>query len=250
MIFNVSGGGGTALNFRVVGGTTAPTNPAENCIWVNTDTPITSWIFSAEEPSPAEPGMVWFSVGTASPMEFNALKKNGIQVYPLSAKQYVDGAFVDKPAQSYQGGEWDEWWDGTIYNYGDLFEHLTGGWEEYSNSSITPTITYADEYIEIKATGSSGKMAAANIVNTFDLTNVTSITAEMETNKYNRCSLYVKHATTGVMSYVRTTANNTKNTVELDTSALSGEHIILGRIDWSEDGTFWMRFYNIKLNRG
>lgn len=108
MIFNISGGGGTALNFRVVKNP-QPTNPSENCIWVNTETPITSWVFSADEPSPAEAGMVWFSVGKSSTVEFNALKKNGIQVYPISAKQYVSGAWVDVEAQSYQGGAWVEW---------------------------------------------------------------------------------------------------------------------------------------------
>lgn len=130
MIFNVSGGGGTALNFRVVGGTTAPANPAENCIWVNTETPITSWIFSAEEPSPAEAGMVWFSVGTSSPVAFNALKKNGIQVYPLSAKQYVGGALVDKTAKSYQGGKWVDWFT-YLYDIGNVFEELTGGYSSF-----------------------------------------------------------------------------------------------------------------------
>ena len=50
------GGGGIAgLNFKVVGGTTQPTNPKENTIWVNTNTDITSWVFSAGQPeSPTE----------------------------------------------------------------------------------------------------------------------------------------------------------------------------------------------------
>ena len=44
-------GGGENLNFKVVGGTTEPSNPKENTIWVNTDTAITSWDFSATEPN-------------------------------------------------------------------------------------------------------------------------------------------------------------------------------------------------------
>ena len=132
MIFNVSGGGGTALNFRVVGGTTAPANPAENCIWVNTDTPITSWLFSATEPTPAESGMVWISTGISSPGAFNALKKNGIQVYPLKAQQYVGGALVDVEAKSYQGGEWEDWFT-YLYDVGNVFEELTGGYNSFLN---------------------------------------------------------------------------------------------------------------------
>lgn len=41
---------GASLNFEIVGGTTQPTNPTENMIWINTDTEITSYIFSATKP--------------------------------------------------------------------------------------------------------------------------------------------------------------------------------------------------------
>lgn len=100
---------GAGLNFEVVGGTSQPTNPKENTIWVNTSTAITSWIFSAVEPTEPAEGMVWISIGTSSAIEFNALKKNAIQVYPISAKQYIDGACVKKTAESYQNGEWVGW---------------------------------------------------------------------------------------------------------------------------------------------
>lgn len=123
MIFNVSGGGGTALNFRVVGETTAPSNPKENTIWVNTSTPITSWVFSATQPTVAS-GKVWISIGTSSTVEFNALKNNGIQVYPISAKQYVSGAWVDKTAKSYQNGDWVDWII-TLWNASKNYENLS-----------------------------------------------------------------------------------------------------------------------------
>ena len=103
------GGGGESLNFKIVGDTTEPTNPNENTIWVNTDKKIASWIFSATQPKTATEGMVWITTGATSPVEFNALKKNGIQVYPISAKQYVGGAWVDKTAKSWDGNAWAEW---------------------------------------------------------------------------------------------------------------------------------------------
>ena len=99
---NTGGGGGGGLNFQVVGGTTAPSNPKENTIWINTTEKITSWIFSATEPQNPIPGMVWIRTGVSSPAEFNALKKNGIQVYPISAKQYVSGAWVNVTVKIYQ----------------------------------------------------------------------------------------------------------------------------------------------------
>lgn len=116
VIFNLGGGGSNPLNFKVVGGTTQPNSPRENTIWVNTGTAITDWFFGATQPGTPIEGMVWFSVGTSSSAEFNALKKNGVQVYPLSAKQYVGSAWVSKTAKSYQNGSWVEWVT-TVYVY-------------------------------------------------------------------------------------------------------------------------------------
>lgn len=113
-------GGGTSLNFKVVGNP-QPTNPKENTIWLNTDVPIGRWYFSATQPEGLNAGDVWFSIGASSPVAFNALKKNGVMVYPISAKQYIDGALVDKTAKSHQDGEWVDWklpdlvfFDGTL----------------------------------------------------------------------------------------------------------------------------------------
>ena len=103
----VSGGGG-GLNFNLVGGLTQPTDPVENTIWVNTDFEITGYIFSATEPAEIEPGMVWIYTNTFSPFVFNALKKNCLEVYPFSVKQWIDDALVDVPASIYQNGEWVE----------------------------------------------------------------------------------------------------------------------------------------------
>lgn len=106
MLGRTNTGGGGGLNFKVVGGTTAPSSPKENMIWINTDQKITSYIFSATEPENLVEGMVWISVGSSSAIEFNALRKNSVQVYPLSAKQYISGAWVNMDAQIYQSGVW------------------------------------------------------------------------------------------------------------------------------------------------
>lgn len=111
MIFNmtgVAGGGGAALNFKIVGGTTQPSSASENTIWVNTDEEITSWIFSVTEPTELVEGMVWIVTGTDSGLAFNALKKNAIYIYPLSAKQYVGGKWNEIEMYINQNGSWDE----------------------------------------------------------------------------------------------------------------------------------------------
>ena len=126
-----SGGGG--LNFKVVGGLTQPANPAENTIWVATDTPISGYAFSATEPSEPSEGLVWFLVKISSTVEFNALKKEALMVYPVSAKQYNAGAWEDVVARSYQDGEWVEW-IAYLYNEGDQCVDATGGWTAENNS--------------------------------------------------------------------------------------------------------------------
>lgn len=42
--------GGASLNFAVVGGTTQPSNPKENTVWVNTATDIIDWAFASMNP--------------------------------------------------------------------------------------------------------------------------------------------------------------------------------------------------------
>ena len=101
-----NGGGGTSLNFKVVGGTTQPENPKENTIWVNTDTEITSWEFSTVTPGSPAAGMVWIRTRFGSPTPFNALKKNEVRVYPVSTQQYLDGVWTDKTTMIYFDGAW------------------------------------------------------------------------------------------------------------------------------------------------
>jgi len=121
------GGGGAALNFKVVGSTTEPVNPKENMIWVNTDQKITSWFLFVTEPENPDEGMIWITIGTSGSAKFNALKKNGIQVYPLLAKQYISGAWVSRTAKSYHGGQWVDWMQ-YLYNAGNKYTDVTGGW--------------------------------------------------------------------------------------------------------------------------
>lgn len=125
--FKQGAGGGASLNFKVVGNP-QPQNPKENTIWLNTDTKITGWIFSALQPSVMDDGYVWFPTSASSNAEFNALKKNVIQVYPSSAKQYIGGAWVYKEAKIYQGGAWIDFvTDVYLWKNGVANEALTGG---------------------------------------------------------------------------------------------------------------------------
>lgn len=122
----MTGGGGAGLNFSVKAYSALPESGKENEIAVITETPMTEWVCSNFEPASPVEGMVWVRTGTASGVAFNALKKNGLMVYPLKVKQYVYEAWVDKTAKSYIDGEWKNW---ILYLFSDgaANEDVTGG---------------------------------------------------------------------------------------------------------------------------
>ena len=132
MIFNMTGGG-APLNFKVVGGTTQPTDPKENMIWVNTSTEITGYYFSATQPENMENGEVYFYTGKTNPVEFNALKKNTVMVYPISVKQMTSGELKDVVAKIYQNEKWIDW-DIYFLKGSDFCDSFTGGWKFYMGS--------------------------------------------------------------------------------------------------------------------
>lgn len=299
--FKAGSGGGAPLNFKVVGGTSQPSNPKENTIWVNTDKEITGWHFGVENPyieyrdinlmdgltfgkgyfttsggiadqeashpelytneyipvkygssytweysvsatnemwlsiveytgsytfkqrltpvssvngtfksgtytpsasnvtavrlcwrtftgatynikftehfvgaTEGSEGKVWIFTGTSSPVSFNSLKKNGIQVYPLSAKQYVGGALVKKEAKSYQNGEWAKWiaW---LYKDGEFFEDLTGAISKIYSSVGSTKLTYNETNINLVSNGGNGIYAFENL---FDLSDKSKLCFE------------------------------------------------------------------------
>lgn len=134
MIFNMSGGG-VPLNFKVVGGTSQPSSPAANTIWVNTSTAINGWEFIATKPTwTATAGYVYFVAETSTnnkSADFNALKSNGIWINPFNAWQYVNGAWVQKTAKIYKNGAWVALYNGELYESGNEHTDITGGWDGY-----------------------------------------------------------------------------------------------------------------------
>jgi hypothetical protein len=191
--------------------------PKENTIWVNTDTAITSWEFSATQPTGVE-GMVWFPTSISSTVSFNALKKNNVTVYPITAKQYVSGAWVDKSAKTYQGGAWVDW-RRYLYKTGDQMSNVTGGWTMVKDSNGTGA--FNSDHIALGYTGSSSRNAAAYTVNKVDTSgfstlkvkvNITSsggadyygfffgVSTQKTNTKYEGLTAYTRSSTTGTQT--------------------------------------------------
>lgn len=345
------GGGGGALNFRVLSGLTEPISPKKNDIWVYSDVDVTAYAFSGSEPSirtlncsvetasshigadgtivskvaygitgylelpensktiivtscdvnstdvyhefydknkssisrvprsngvttydvPAnaayvrlsryivtansdsdsatvtiddgitKEGAVWISTGTSSPVEFNALKKNGITVYPISAKQYVSGAWVSVTAQSYQDGAWCEWLpEGALYWRGNECADVTGGWtskawkmqSDAGTLAQTFTIARNADHLMFTKTGEVGAVMYAT--NPIDLTNVKAIHFKGEMSPTARNNWVAFHVWTKMggnywasnsVATVQSTGTG-KTEFSLDVSNLSGNHYL------------------------
>ena len=174
------GGGGASLNFNVKDYATEELLMAAtgkvNEIGIITSMPMTGWYMAAKQPEGMQPGEVWISTGTASQVAFSALKKGGtVMVYPLSAKQMQeDGTLVDVPAKSWQNGQWVDWWDGSLYDSGNEYASITGGWEKYAS-------TYADVF-EKNADHMRILGATVGTARPINLTGKTNIRASIYTN--------------------------------------------------------------------
>ena len=177
MIFNMNGSGAsTVLNFKIVGGTTQPSNPSYNTIWINTNTDITSYAFRTTQPTTGAEGMVWIKTASVSSAAFNAIKKNNITVYPVLCKQYISGSWIDKVAKIYQG-KWIDWYV-YLYNSGDECSAVSGGWTESGYAYGNTSISKDSNSISISATYGDGGNASGNILyarNKIDITNYNTL---------------------------------------------------------------------------
>lgn len=170
MIFQLTAGG-EPLNFQIVGGTAPPASPRENTIWVDTSSPITGWVFSPVEPEDPGQGLVWFALGAESPVEMNALKKNGIALFPLSARQYLSGIWQPQTPRTYQSGAWRDW---MVYLC-EQGKTLAGPWKTAAVSedgSYTghPQVSETAEGITIRMTSGGNTGGIACFEKKIDLT--------------------------------------------------------------------------------
>jgi hypothetical protein len=230
--YKARGGGINPLSFKVVGGTSAPSNPKENTIWVNTSTAITDWVFEATQPTAAT-GRVWIQVGIDSSAAFNALKKNWLYVYPISVKQYVNGAWADKTAKSYIGGKWVDWWNGELYKNGNEYITFTGGWESRKSTEAAGTLKKNASDFVVSTSGY--QLIYCKTVNTVDLTKYSKVTfkiTDISASVHNEITLGVYPANFA-FNWADTTAQlkltHETGTHSIDVSALSGKYYVAVR---------------------
>lgn len=146
---------GTAggINFSVKKYATVDTlltaTPQENTIGIVSSTAISNYYFCVGQPGLAyedvdmmsnvtlangyisagvNDGAVWIKTMSDSVVSFNAIKKNMLEVYPTAVSQYVSGAWETCVAYIYQSGAWKQFWNGELFENGNLYSDHTGGW--------------------------------------------------------------------------------------------------------------------------
>ena len=242
MIINESGGG-AGLNLKVVGGTAAPASPKENTVWVNTDTEISSYAFSATQPENPTEGMVWFATGVSSSAAMNIDKKNTVMLYPLSCKQYIDGSWINKKAQSYV----DKWntLRLTLYKAGDEFEDITKGWIPYKRVTLNKT----SEYLQAIPTEMySSHFGIVLTEKTIDFTERSTLFFDAKNNCAASGYLYVGVTAPSnpeeMVAGINFLANESK-IAAVDISSLTGEYYPAFRVMMGPDVTGDGRIYEV-----
>lgn len=267
MIYVLSGGVG--FNFDVVGGTSAPANPKENTIWVNTSTTISSWGFIASKPTwSSHEGAVYFASEMSSnnkDRDFNALKRNSIWINPISVWQYVSGAWVDKTAKIYQGGKWVDWWNGELYITGNEYTSTTGGWQTrawmlrsgYVATAPTLTKNGSSMTAVFSTKNGSGVIEIANDVNlsSYSTLNLEYTGTGLNNDYYfmlgvaDRNAAYYKDNAIAIMEVVYNDAKTAAKTVSLDISGVNkAVNVYLGmHITSSSSGTNTLNIHRVWL---
>lgn len=242
-IFNMiygGGGGDASLGFSVVAQETQPTSPTENMIWVETSAEMTGWVLSAAAPESPVEGTVWISTGTSSLVSFNALGggENTLMVYPLNVSQYNNGAWASVSAMSYINGEWVVWWNGILFDNGDQYEAITGGWEQnagfiYSSSNQSMgTVTIGNT---LKCVCSSGKTSYAVTKNKIDVTDYSTlnVTVTSKGRKEYELALMAEPGNVQNNNVAYIPLSNYENS--MDISTISGSYYVV--VGSAGDGT-------------
>lgn len=235
-LYGSGGSSASALNFKIVGGADAPESPAENTIWVSTSETINGWIFSSEDPSSSsvddivaavlpDDGFLWIKTSEKSDVSFNALMLNRLLVYPVLAYQWYDGGFVKRDAKIYIGGEWKDFWSGKLYDGGNLYSYITGGWTS-DETSGAPQITYGNSSMTITASV-SGENATVRTGNAINLSKWSTLEFE---GTHENAQNYNLMGVINARSFSAERSINLNDSHSMDISDLTGDYYVFFQV--------------------
>lgn len=177
------------------------------------------------------------------------LNGNVAKMYPLSAKQYVSGGWVEKTTKIYKNSAWVDLWDGTLYKNGDQYTGVTGGFitnKVYvgpSGGNNKTGVTFNTNSITINAG------ADASIVSTvkkISLTNYHYIVVSVsEINKIAYVSIMANDTGNVYSERVAGVEYKSNGNMILDISNITGDYYV---VIWSHNNSGFT-FNEVKLLR-
>lgn len=223
------GGGYGGLNVLVVGGTTQPENPKENTVWVNTDTEIVGWSFSANSPLSPINGMVWMATDALGNIKINALQKNEIILQPNSAYQYIGGEWVWKEASIFVDGKWGDlinyvFKQGSILTYDEMFERSSGTMSNAAiteDGSFTLTLRNVNERHSVCVTKEPFVVTGERMMFEY------SSHSNSNNYRFGIAETKVTGINTGIAQVTPPVTNGVKSTISLSVSGALGQEVYL-----------------------
>ena len=252
--FSISGApvfNGRYVEIDVIGGTTRPGQMANNTIWVNTSTPISSWYISAEAPEDPSAGTVWIMIDYESDIQLELSNIPYIGVGIGTSYQYINGDWTIIPAEIYANGKYYSS-NLVLYNHGtynNAYEwridnnYMVIKYGEYANQRTNEremTIYNRTDYIEIRYHTHDNYWASDSIyyVVGVDLTEYSTLAVTLEHTATTEARTHFISASTvpetiagtqtnaeAIISWSARTAKS-KQTINLDVSSLTGEFYI------------------------
>lgn len=212
MIGRTNAGGGAGINFKVVGGTIRP-DGKENLIWVNTDTVITSWAVSPNQPENPSDGMVWLKTGY-SENRINLLKKNAVEIELVDCSQFVSGSWKQLVGNYYTDGQWKQFSHYELVLFRDgILNPVFGG---FGDATITGN--YIRVYVAGDKSSGTQEFHAVTSGNAVDLTGFKKFVFTANTSNYTSSVAIVRD---GVV-FKTQSVGQTQSTYEIDISELTG----------------------------
>lgn len=229
---NARGGGG-GLNLKVVGGTTQPTNPRENTIWVKTTTAITGYVLSPTQPETGTEGLVWLKTADTG-VEINVGRKNAVLLHLAMGTLYTGSAWKDVECFVFRNEVWTQFsfLRTYLYNAGDQCAALTGGWKITNHGSGTSKLL--DSYIEASHSGGSNRISNIHTVSKVNINGYSKLCAQLEVTEVSddRGILFGLGTDTGLSGggfTVQTTINQPTDgptIVSVDISSAKSNYVI------------------------
>lgn len=145
-ITNAGGGSGGVRMATVYGGTTAPSNPKEFDIFINTSTPLANGEITPNvrsKPTWDALDGVWY-VGLTTggingdwcSLAGNSRKVHNITASPTQAWERISGQWWPMNAYMWHNNQWVQFswsWNGELFANGNQYTDVTGGWVATAN---------------------------------------------------------------------------------------------------------------------